>query len=104
VTAASTGASAAAASAAIIIITTTTAAAAAAAAGDDSCAVQDHIAACEQLQRSPAMRTLLSATLAAGNFLNHGSRLGNAPGFRLKGLNKLHDARSTDGKATLLQV
>jgi hypothetical protein len=66
--------------------------------------LQDHISACKELQSSPTFKQLLSATLAVGNFLNHGSRLGNAPGFRLKGLNKLHDSRSTDGKSTMLQV
>lgn len=65
---------------------------------------QDHISACKELQSSATFKQLLAATLAVGNFLNHGSRLGNAPGFRLKGLNKLHDSRSTDGKSTMLQV
>jgi diaphanous 2 len=69
-----------------------------------SCLLQDHISACKELQSSATFKQLLSATLAVGNFLNHGSRLGNAPGFRLKGLNKLHDSRSTDGKSTMLQV
>ncbi|KAF8060333.1 FH6 [Scenedesmus sp. PABB004] len=65
---------------------------------------QAHIAACKELRGSGTLRALLAATLAAGNFLNHGSRLGNAPGFRLKGLNKLHDSRSLDGKSTMLQA
>ncbi|WIA23864.1 hypothetical protein OEZ85_013518 [Tetradesmus obliquus] len=65
---------------------------------------RDHISACKELQSSATFKQLLAATLAVGNFLNHGSRLGNAPGFRLKGLNKLHDSRSTDGKSTMLQA
>ncbi|KAF6256854.1 formin homology 2 domain-containing protein [Scenedesmus sp. NREL 46B-D3] len=65
---------------------------------------RDHISASKELQSSSTLKQLLAATLAVGNFLNHGSRLGNAPGFRLKGLNKLHDSRSTDGKTTMLQA
>jgi hypothetical protein len=30
------------------------------------------------------------------NFVNHGSRPGNAGGFRLKTLNKLHDSKTPD--------
>lgn len=36
---------------------------------------------------------LLRRALAAGNFLNHGSRLGNAIGVRLKSLPKLADTK-----------
>eukprot|EP00879_Flechtneria_rotunda_P013653 GHRR01014263.1.p1 GENE.GHRR01014263.1~~GHRR01014263.1.p1 ORF type:complete len:984 (+),score=468.20 GHRR01014263.1:955-3906(+) len=64
----------------------------------------DHIAACKELQSSRTFKQLLAAALAVGNFLNHGTRLGNAPGFRIKGLNKMHDSRSMDGKSTMLQV
>lgn len=67
-------------------------------------AAQAHIAACKELSGSATFKQLLGATLAVGNFLNHGSRLGNAGGFRLRGLNKLHDSRSLDGKSNMLQV
>jgi hypothetical protein len=43
---------------------------------------QDHIGACKDLRSSPTFRQLLAAALAAGNFVNHGSRIGNAAGFR----------------------
>jgi len=66
--------------------------------------LQDHLAACKELQSSKTFQQLLSAVLRVGNFLNHGGRLGNAVGFRLKALNKLHDSRSLDGKSTMLQV
>ncbi|KAI8466315.1 MAG: hypothetical protein J3K34DRAFT_460936 [Monoraphidium minutum] len=63
---------------------------------------QDHVAAARELQESPTLDAALCVALAAGNFLNHGSRLGAAAGFRLRSLNKLADSRSADGKATLL--
>jgi uncharacterized membrane protein YgcG len=65
---------------------------------------QDHAKAARELVNSRTLRLALSVALAAGNFLNHGSRLGAAAGFRLKSLNKLADSRSADGKATLLQA
>jgi hypothetical protein len=68
------------------------------------CDLQAHIAACKELQSSGTFQQVLAAVLAVGNFLNHGGRLGNAVGFRLKALNKLHDSRSLDGKSTMLQV
>jgi hypothetical protein len=64
---------------------------------------QDHAKAARELANSRTLRLALTVALAAGNFLNHGSRLGAAAGFRLKSLNKLADSRSGDGKATLLQ-
>jgi hypothetical protein len=65
---------------------------------------QDHAKAARELVNSRTLRLALSIALAAGNFLNHGSRLGAAAGFRLKSLNKLADSRSGDGKSTLLQA
>ncbi len=65
---------------------------------------QDHAKAARELVNSRTLRLALCVALAAGNFLNHGSRLGAAAGFRLKSLNKLADSRSGDGKATLLQA
>jgi hypothetical protein len=65
---------------------------------------QDHIAASKELQNSPTFKLLLSVTLGLGNFVNHGSRLAPAGGFRLKTLNKLHDSKTPDNKQTMLQV
>lgn len=66
--------------------------------------LQDHIAASKELQTSPTFKLLLSVTLGLGNFVNHGSRLAPAGGFRLKTLNKLHDSKTPDNKQTMLQV
>ncbi|KAI8474711.1 MAG: hypothetical protein J3K34DRAFT_407096 [Monoraphidium minutum] len=65
---------------------------------------RDHAKAAKELTNSRTLRMALAVALAAGNFLNHGSRLGAAAGFRLKSLNKLADSRSSDGKSTLLQA
>ncbi|GAX85539.1 hypothetical protein CEUSTIGMA_g12955.t1 [Chlamydomonas eustigma] len=56
------------------------------------------------MRESKVFRRCLRAALDAGNFLNHGSRLGSAVGFRLKNLPKLADTKAADGKTTLLQV
>ncbi|KAL6780900.1 hypothetical protein ACKKBG_A08930 [Auxenochlorella protothecoides x Auxenochlorella symbiontica] len=61
-----------------------------------------HAAAAAELRGSPTLHALLARVLALGNVLNHGGRLGAAPGFRLRGLAKLNDTRALDGKATLL--
>lgn len=66
--------------------------------------LQDHIAAVKEIMECKTLQELLSATLALGNFVNHGGRHGNAPGFRLKALNKLHDTKSLDNKCTMLQA
>jgi hypothetical protein len=66
--------------------------------------LQDHIQASKELQTSPTFKLLLSVTLGLGNFVNHGSRLAPAGGFRLKTLNKLHDSKTPDAKQTMLQV
>jgi hypothetical protein len=57
---------------------------------------QDHIEASKELRKSETFKLLLSITLGLGNFVNHGSRQGNAGGFRLKTLNKLHDSKTPD--------
>jgi hypothetical protein len=67
-------------------------------------APQDHARAARELLSSPTLAAVLSVVLAAGNFLNHGSRLGAAAGFRLRSLNKLGDSRAADGRSTLLQL
>lgn len=60
--------------------------------------------AIKQMRTSRVFHRCLRAAVDAGNFLNHGSRLGSAVGFRLKNLPKLADTRAGDGKTTLLQV
>ncbi len=52
-----------------------------------------NLKAIEQLRASRMFRRALRLALSAGNFLNHGSRLGNAIGFRLKTLPKLQDTK-----------
>lgn len=48
-----------------------------------------HVAAQAELRASACFRAALACALALGNFLNWGSRLGGAAGFRLKNLPKL---------------
>eukprot|EP01025_Chloroclados_australasicus_P040382 TRINITY_DN4216_c0_g1_i1.p1 TRINITY_DN4216_c0_g1~~TRINITY_DN4216_c0_g1_i1.p1 ORF type:complete len:833 (-),score=101.21 TRINITY_DN4216_c0_g1_i1:1768-3951(-) len=64
--------------------------------------LEAHSQAMRQLQTSRVMRVVLQMILALGNFMNYGTRLGNAMGFRLKCLSKLQDTRSLDGKHSLL--
>ena len=63
-----------------------------------------NLAAIRQMRDSEPFKRVLRAVLAAGNFLNYGSRLGGALGFRLKALSKLADTKSSDAKTSLLQV
>ena len=51
--------------------------------------LQDQLAAHEQLRASTVFKAVLTTVLALGNFLNWGTRLGGAPGFRVKNLSKL---------------
>ena len=61
-----------------------------------------HHQAQQQLCSSPLFASTLRTLLAAGNFLNWGSRLGAAAGFRLRSLPRLEDTRSVDGRTNLL--
>ncbi len=61
-----------------------------------------HSAAQRELRSSATFAAALQGALALGNFLNHGTRLGAARGFRLRNLRKLSDTRSLDGHSTLL--
>eukprot|EP00798_Chlamydomonas_sp_ICE-L_P020827 gene20827-27657_t len=63
-----------------------------------------NLLALKQMRESAMLKATLRAALDAGNFINFGTRNGGALGFRLKTLPKLADAKSTDGKTTLLQV
>ncbi|KAK9800865.1 hypothetical protein WJX73_002751 [Symbiochloris irregularis] len=60
-----------------------------------------HLQAQAQLRTSATLAALLEVVLALGNFLNWGTRLGAASGFRLKNLFKLQDTRSLDGHISM---
>lgn len=51
--------------------------------------LEGHQAAHRELKGSSCMAAALQETLAIGNFLNWGTRLGPAAGFRLRNLSKL---------------
>lgn len=51
--------------------------------------LEGHQAAHRELKGSPCMAAALQQALAIGNFLNWGTRLGLAAGFRLRNLPKL---------------
>ncbi|XP_072251802.1 protein diaphanous homolog 1 [Leuresthes tenuis] len=59
-------------------------------------------AACEELRKSENFSKLLQITLLVGNYMNSGSRNGNAFGFSISYLCKLRDTKSADLKQTLL--
>eukprot|EP00891_Asterochloris_glomerata_P002244 jgi/Astpho2/2244/fgenesh1_pg.00040_%23_71_t len=70
--------------------------------GDAEAVLRQHLAAQAELRASPCFAAALQLALAIGNFMNWGTRLGQAAGFRLKNLPKLQDTRSLDGKMNLL--
>lgn len=51
--------------------------------------LEGHQKAHQELKGSPCMAAALELTLAMGNFLNWGTRLGQGAGFRLRNLPKL---------------
>ena len=51
--------------------------------------LEGHRQAHQELKGSPCMAAALQLTLAMGNFLNWGTRLGQGAGFRLRNLPKL---------------
>ncbi|KAF7664313.1 hypothetical protein LDENG_00180890 [Lucifuga dentata] len=59
-------------------------------------------AACEEVRQSEAFSQLLQIILLVGNYMNSGSRNGNAFGFTISYLCKLRDTKSADQKQTLL--
>ncbi|KAK9832732.1 hypothetical protein WJX81_005524 [Elliptochloris bilobata] len=65
--------------------------------------LEAHRAAVAEVGASKTLAAALALALAAGNVLNHGTRLGRAAGFRLRSLARLQDTRSADGHTTLLQ-
>ena len=48
-----------------------------------------HRAAAEEVCASGTLEAALTLALAAGNILNHGTRMGGAAGFRLRSLARL---------------
>jgi len=59
-------------------------------------------AAVKEVRDCKNVRTILAIVLKLGNFLNGGTRTGDASGFRLTCLEKLKSIKSVDGKTTLL--
>eukprot|EP00884_Botryococcus_braunii_P014893 jgi/Botrbrau1/23404/Bobra.0051s0048.1 len=72
-------------------------------AGEASKLVEAHLEAQAQVRSSKGLAAALQLVLGLANFLNHGTRLGDAAGFRLKSLSRLKDTRSADGSMTLLK-
>lgn len=59
--------------------------------------------ACKQVQESQKLKQIIELILAVGNYINGGTRRGEAYGIRLNSLAKLNDLRSTDLKKTFCQ-
>jgi len=64
--------------------------------------VEKLVKACEQVMNSEGLRIVLATVLEVGNYLNQGTRRGNARGFKLDALLKLVDTRTQDKKSTVL--
>ena len=62
-----------------------------------------HLATQAELRASACFQAVLAQALALGNFLNWGSRLGQAAGFRLKNLPKLQVHRPMPAHAFWLR-
>jgi len=58
--------------------------------------------ACAEVMNSSKLELVLGAVLSVGNYLNAGTRKGQASGFKLDALLKLTDTRTRDRKMTLL--
>ncbi|CAG5120639.1 unnamed protein product, partial [Candidula unifasciata] len=59
---------------------------------------------CRGLYDNKGLKTFLRLVLHAGNFINKGSNVGDAVGFRISSLNKLVLTKSNDPKMSLLHV
>mmetsp|Transcript_33124 Transcript_33124/g.53858 ORF Transcript_33124/g.53858 Transcript_33124/m.53858 type:complete len:590 (+) Transcript_33124:121-1890(+) len=57
----------------------------------------------DQVHKSDAFRTVLQYILAFGNYMNGGTKKGQAFGFKLNSLRQLASAKSVDNKTTLLR-
>lgn len=60
--------------------------------------------ACRQVMTSERLKAVLAAVLAIGNFLNQGTRKGEAQGFKLDSLAALTSTKATDKSTTVLDV
>lgn len=61
------------------------------------------MAACREIEKSKSFKKIVEVILAVGNFINGGTRRGEAYGFRLVSITKLIDTKTTDNKTNLLQ-
>jgi len=66
--------------------------------------IQSVHTACKQTRASDKLRALLEIVLHIGNFLNQGGNKGQSWGYKLRDLQKLAEAKTTDNKSTLLTV
>jgi hypothetical protein len=66
--------------------------------------IQSVHTACKQVRASEKLRSLLEIVLHVGNFLNQGGNKGQSWGFKLRDLQKLGEAKTTDNKSNLLTV
>uniref|UniRef100_A0A8C4QB41 FH2 domain-containing protein n=1 Tax=Eptatretus burgeri TaxID=7764 RepID=A0A8C4QB41_EPTBU len=60
--------------------------------------------ACDEVRRSKSLHQVLMLALLIGNFMNSGSRHGQAFGFQLGFLSKLRETKSIDQSFTLLHM
>ena len=58
--------------------------------------------AVRQIKTSKCFSNVVDLTLIIGNFMNYGTRLGNAAGFKINALLRLKDTRASSGQMTLL--
>lgn len=59
-------------------------------------------AACEEVKNSKKFSRILELVLLIGNYMNSGSRKGQAFGFQINFLTKIKNTKSSDGKTTLM--
>jgi hypothetical protein len=58
--------------------------------------------ACKELNSNKELIEVLQYVLAIGNYINHGTKKGNAYGFKLSSLTKLIEFKANESKQTLL--